>query len=59
MSEDARAKLDPLRTELGQIDREILALVAKRQAIITAVDSLTLTTAVAMLTTMPSSRVVT
>ena len=33
--------------------------VAKRQAIITAVDSLTLTTAVAMLTTMPSSRVVT
>src|SRR5690349_17512163 len=33
MSEDARAKLDPLRTELGQIDREILALVARRQAV--------------------------
>jgi chorismate mutase / prephenate dehydrogenase len=33
MSEDARAKLDPLRTELGQIDRDILALVAKRQAL--------------------------
>jgi chorismate mutase/prephenate dehydrogenase len=33
MSEDARSKLDPLRTELGQIDRDILALVAKRQAL--------------------------
>ncbi|HEX4423225.1 MAG TPA: prephenate dehydrogenase/arogenate dehydrogenase family protein [Kofleriaceae bacterium] len=33
MSDDARARLDPLRTELGQIDREILALVAKRQAV--------------------------
>ncbi|MBX3156137.1 MAG: bifunctional chorismate mutase/prephenate dehydrogenase [Deltaproteobacteria bacterium] len=29
----ARARLDPLRTELGAVDREILALVAKRQAI--------------------------
>src|SRR6478752_3455622 len=33
MSEDARARLEPLRTELGQIDRDILALVAKRQAV--------------------------
>src|SRR5215208_4169145 len=33
MSEDARARLDPLRTELGQIDKDILALVAKRQAL--------------------------
>ncbi len=33
MSEDARAKLEPLRTELGQIDRDILALVARRQAV--------------------------
>src|SRR5829696_9144998 len=33
MSEDARAKLDPLRTELGQIDKDILALVARRQAL--------------------------
>lgn len=33
MSEDARAKLEPLRQELGQIDRDILALVAKRQAL--------------------------
>ena len=33
MSEDARAKLEPLRTELGQIDRDILALVARRQAL--------------------------
>lgn len=32
-SDDARAKLDPLRSELGQIDREILALVARRQAV--------------------------
>ena len=27
----ARARLDPLRTELGQIDREILELVARRR----------------------------
>jgi chorismate mutase/prephenate dehydrogenase len=33
MSDDPQARLDPLRTELGQIDREILALVARRQAI--------------------------
>ena len=33
MSDDARARLDELRTELGQIDRDILALVAKRQAV--------------------------
>jgi chorismate mutase/prephenate dehydrogenase len=33
MSDDARARLDPLRNELGQIDREILALVARRQAL--------------------------
>jgi chorismate mutase/prephenate dehydrogenase len=33
MSEDARIRLDPLRTELGQIDRDILALVARRQAL--------------------------
>src|SRR3954468_24520397 len=32
MSDDPNARLDPLRTELGQIDREILALVARRQA---------------------------
>jgi chorismate mutase/prephenate dehydrogenase len=32
MSDDARTKLDALRTELGQIDRYIFALVAKRQA---------------------------
>src|SRR6478609_11482003 len=31
--EDARTKLEPLRQELGQIDRDILALVAKRQAV--------------------------
>ena len=30
---DARARLDPLRTELGGIDKEILALVARRQAV--------------------------
>ncbi|HUJ63152.1 MAG TPA: prephenate dehydrogenase/arogenate dehydrogenase family protein [Kofleriaceae bacterium] len=30
--DDARARLDPLRAELGRIDREILALVARRQA---------------------------
>ena len=33
MSDDARSKLDALRTELGQIDREILAAVARRQAV--------------------------
>jgi chorismate mutase/prephenate dehydrogenase len=33
MSEDGRSKLDPLRQELGQIDREILELVSKRQAV--------------------------
>ncbi|HEX2686816.1 MAG TPA: prephenate dehydrogenase/arogenate dehydrogenase family protein [Kofleriaceae bacterium] len=33
MSDDPQVRLDPLRTELGQIDREILALVARRQAI--------------------------
>jgi chorismate mutase/prephenate dehydrogenase len=33
MADDARTRLDPLRTELGQIDREILALVARRQAV--------------------------
>ncbi len=32
MADDPRERLDVLRTELGQIDREILALVAKRQA---------------------------
>lgn len=31
--DEARTKLDPLRQELGQIDRDILALVAKRQAL--------------------------
>jgi chorismate mutase/prephenate dehydrogenase len=31
MAEDPRAKLDTLRTELGDIDRQILGLVAKRQ----------------------------
>jgi chorismate mutase / prephenate dehydrogenase len=30
---DVRARLDPLRTELGQIDREILALVSRRQGL--------------------------
>ena len=30
---DARTRLDPLRTELGQIDKDILALVARRQAV--------------------------
>src|SRR5215212_9262889 len=29
----ARGKLDPLRQELGQIDRDILALVSRRQAV--------------------------
>jgi len=33
MSDDPQARLDPLRTELGQIDRDILALVARRQAV--------------------------
>jgi chorismate mutase/prephenate dehydrogenase len=33
MSEDSRTRLDSLRTELGQIDRDILALVARRQAV--------------------------
>src|SRR5512138_467867 len=33
MADDARARLDPLRTELGTIDKEILALVARRQAV--------------------------
>jgi chorismate mutase len=33
MFDDPHARLDPLRSELGQIDREILALVARRQAI--------------------------
>src|SRR4051812_41378655 len=33
MADDARARLDALRTELGQIDKDILALVAKRQAV--------------------------
>ncbi len=32
MADDSRERLDTLRTELGQIDREILALVARRQA---------------------------
>ncbi|MGN6106550.1 MAG: prephenate dehydrogenase/arogenate dehydrogenase family protein [Kofleriaceae bacterium] len=33
MSDDARLRLEPLRNELGQIDREILALVSRRQAV--------------------------
>jgi chorismate mutase/prephenate dehydrogenase len=33
MSDDPASPLDPLRAELGQIDREILALVARRQAV--------------------------
>lgn len=32
-ADQLRARLDPLRTELGQIDREILELVARRQAL--------------------------
>jgi chorismate mutase / prephenate dehydrogenase len=40
MSEDARARLDPLRTELGQIDKDILALVAKRQALAQRIGSI-------------------
>ena len=31
MTDDARARLEPLRTELGEIDRDILQLVARRQ----------------------------
>src|SRR6478735_5293796 len=33
MVDDPRAKLEPLRSELGDIDREILALVARRQSV--------------------------
>ena len=33
MTDAARERLDTLRTELGEIDREILALVAKRQEV--------------------------
>ena len=33
MSDDPRTRLDPLRSELGEIDGEILALVARRQAV--------------------------
>src|SRR6478609_3331414 len=33
MSDDPRTRLDALRTELGQIDKDILALVARRQAV--------------------------
>src|SRR5262252_745447 len=33
MADDPRARLDPLRAELGQIDRDILALAARRQAV--------------------------
>src|ERR1041384_4129252 len=33
MGDDARARLDALRTELGAIDREILAAVARRQSV--------------------------
>ena len=33
MSDDPHDLLDPLRAELGQIDRDILALVARRQAV--------------------------
>jgi chorismate mutase/prephenate dehydrogenase len=33
MSDDPERRLDPLRTQLGEIDHEILSLVAKRQAI--------------------------
>ena len=31
--DDVRVGLEPLRTELGQIDRDILGLVARRQAV--------------------------
>lgn len=34
MSDDACARIATLRTELGQIDKDILALVAKRQAVV-------------------------
>jgi chorismate mutase/prephenate dehydrogenase len=33
MADDPHDRLDPLRTQLGQIDRDILALVARRQAV--------------------------
>src|SRR6185503_1837237 len=33
MSDDPRSKLDSLRTELGDIDKQILGLVARRQAV--------------------------
>src|SRR5690349_12823884 len=33
MVDDPRARLDPLRAELGQIDRDILALAARRQVV--------------------------
>src|SRR5882724_2470921 len=33
MPDDPPSRLDPLRAELGQIDHEILALVARRQAV--------------------------
>jgi len=33
MADDPRARLEPLRTELGEIDREIMALVARRQRV--------------------------
>ncbi len=33
MSADPKARLDPLRAELGRIDRDILALVAQRQQV--------------------------
>jgi chorismate mutase/prephenate dehydrogenase len=33
MTDDARRRLDTLRSELGEIDRDILALVARRQAV--------------------------
>jgi chorismate mutase/prephenate dehydrogenase len=33
MPDHPKSRLDPLRTELGQIDKDILALVSKRQAV--------------------------
>jgi len=33
MTSDARTKLDPLRVELGEIDKQILELVSRRQAL--------------------------
>src|SRR6478609_4909262 len=33
MADDPRSRLEPLRNELGDIDREILALVARRQSV--------------------------